>query len=152
MGEHEWHKIVRKELIDKQRPNKTYSSHSEVSKLELFRVPEGAKPKRIYCLSDTDIVVFNPDSSRIDKIIEIESALNPKKVIGIVLATHLCNICRILKTNYELNNIVLEIVFKKASLGSKKDYKLEVFEPIINQIIRSTNGCLSGKPIFTPHE
>jgi hypothetical protein len=152
MSEHAWHKKVREEVLAKQKPNRAYSSHSDVSKLELYRVAADERPKRINCLSDADIVVFNPDSSRIDKIIEIESALNPKKVIGIVLATHLCNICRILKTNYELNNVVLKIIFKKAPLRSKKDYKLEVFEPIISQIIRSTNGCLSGRLIFTPHE
>jgi hypothetical protein len=117
----------------------------------LFRVEAGERLRRSGCLSDADIVVFDPTSGRINTIIEIESALNPKKIMGIVIATHLCNFCRIMKIDYELENIRLEIVYRKAPSGSKKDLKLAIFEPILNEIIRVTKGCLT-RLVLTPHE
>jgi len=160
MGEHVWHKKVREEVFSKYDPANAYQSHSEISKLYLFNVAQGKKPRRIDCMSDADIVVLDSDSIRITKIIEIESALNPKKIIGIVLATHLCRVCSIRskhdepKKYFELKDVVLEIVFKKAPPRSKKDYKLEVFKPYIDSIIKTTGGCLSKNTavIFTPHD
>jgi len=151
MGEHAWHKKAREELFQRQCPNTAYTSHSEISKLELFRVAPGERLSRAGCLSDADIVVFDGDSERITTIIEVESALNPKKVIGIVVATHSCNVCRIKKCNYRLEAVRLMIVFKKAKPGSKKDLKLTILKPILQEYIRRTEGCLSELE-FTPHE
>ena len=151
MGEHAWHKKVREEIFSCQQPNKAFTSHSVVSKLELFRVGTGERLSRKGCLSDADIVVFNGNSEKITKIIEIESALNPKKIMGIVLATHLCNFCRILKKDYELYDVRLEVAFKKAPQGSKKDLKLTIFEPTLQDFIKHTKGCIS-ELVFSPQE
>jgi len=138
MLEHDWHKKVREEIFQKLQPN-AYSSHSEISKLELYR----DSVKRQNCLSDADIVVFDPISKKIMQIIEIETQINPKKIIGIVLATHLCSFCRIKKENHLLDNISLKIVYKKSVQGSKKDMKLEVIKQPLKEIIANTKGCLS---------
>jgi len=151
MGEHAWHKKVREEIFSRQQPNKAYTSHSAVSKLELFRVGTGELLSRKGCLSDADIVVFNGNSEKIAKIIEIESALNPKKIMGIVLATHLCNLCRILKKDYELYDVRLDIAFKKAPQRSKKDLKLTIFEPILQDFLKQTKGCIS-ELVFSPQD
>jgi hypothetical protein len=151
MGEHAWHKKVREEIFSSQQPNKAYTSHSVVSILELFRVGTGERLSRKGCLSDADIVVFNGNSEKITKIIEIESALNPKKIMGIVLATHLCNFCRILKKDYELDDVRLDIAFKKAPQRSKKDLKLTIFEPILQDFIKHTKGCIS-ELVFSPQD
>ena len=151
MGEHAWHKKVREEIFSCQQPNKAFTSHSVVSKLELFRVGTGERLSRKGCLSDADIVVFNGNSEKITKIIEIESALNPKKIMGIVLATHLCNFCRILKKDYELYDVRLEVAFKKAPQRSKKDLKLTIFEPILQDFLKQTKGCIS-ELVFSPQD
>lgn len=160
MAEQLWHMQVREEIYSKYDPAYAYQSHSNKSKLYLFNVAQGRKPRRMDCLSDADIVVIDSDSGKITKIIEIESALNPKKIMGIVLITHLCNLCSIRrkpdapKQNYDLKNIELEVVFKKAPQRSKKDLKLGVFKPFLESIIRSTVGCLSKEAgvIFTAHD
>lgn len=160
MAEHAWHKKVREEVFSKYDPEFAYQSHSNISKLFLFSVAAGKRPRRIDCLSDADIVVTEPLSGRVVKIIEIESALNPKKILGIVLATHLCNKCSIRRSRLEpkryldMDEIELEIVFRKAPPGSQKDLKLDVIKPYIKGLISNTNGCLSKSKdiIFTPHE
>lgn len=157
MTENAWHKKVQEEVFSRCDPAYTYQSHSDLSRLYLFRVAEGGKPRRIDCLSDADMVVLNSDLADISRIIEIESALNPKKIMGIVLATHLCNLCSIRskqgepKKYYQMKKVILEIVFKKAPKGSKKDYKLDVFEPFLDKIIKTINGSLL-KTVFTAHE
>ena len=146
MAESHWHKKVRLETFEKIRPN-AYSSHSEISKLELFR----GEAKRPNCLSDADIVVFDPDSNKIKEIIEIETALNPKKIIGIVLATHLCNLCRIKGENHLLKDISLKIIYKKAKRGSKKDLKKDIFEKPLRDILNKYEGSIS-EFIFEGHD
>lgn len=149
MGEHAWHRKVRKEEFSRYNSNFAYQSHSDVSKLYLFNIAEDRKPRRIDCLSDADIVVLDPDTGKIAKVIEIESALNPKKILGIVLATHLCNKCSIRekqgeeKRYLDLDNIVLEIIYKKAPPRSKKDLKLAIFKPFIETIVHNAEGCIS---------
>lgn len=131
----EWHQKVRTEEFEKLRPN-AFSSHSEVSKLELFR----GEVKRQNCLSDADIVVFDSESKKIKQIIEIETQVNPKKIIGIILTTHLCNYCRIKKENHSLENIFLKIIYKKAKEGSKKAIKLDVIKEPLKEIIGTIKG------------
>lgn len=52
MVESPWHKKVREEVFEELKPN-AFRSHSDVSKLELFKV----EIKRGNCLSDVNIVV-----------------------------------------------------------------------------------------------
>jgi len=141
MTEHKWHKKVREEFVEKLKKLKfkVYSSHSDYSKLELFR----EKVERQNCLSDADIVVFDSKYKRIRQIIEVETAMNPKKLIGIVFATHFCDYCRIREKYYTLKNIFLNIVCKKAKEKSKKALKLEVIKKSLGDIIKTTKGCLS---------
>jgi predicted nucleotidyltransferase len=141
MTEGKWHKKVRKEIFEKLKKLKfpVYSSHSEVSKLELFR----SEVKRKNCLSDADIVVFDSENKKIQQIIEIENAINPKKIIGIVLATHFCDYCRIMEENYPLKNILLKIIFRKPKEKSKKPLKLDVIKKPLEDITKNTKGCLS---------
>lgn len=141
MTEHKWHKKVREEYVEKF--NKlgfiVYSSHTNISKLELFK----EEVKRQNCLSDADIVVLDSENNKIEQIIEIETAINPKKTIGIILATHFCNHCRILGNDYRLENVSLKIVFKKPVERSKKALKLEVMKKPLEDIIKTAKGCLS---------
>lgn len=141
MIEGNWHKKVREEIFEKLKKLKfpVYSSHSEVSKLELFR----RKVRKQNCLSDADIVVFDSGNKKIQQIIEIENAINPKKIIGILISTHLCDYCRILGEDYPLKSISLKIVFRKAKEKSKKALKLDVIEKPLKDIIRNTKGCIS---------
>jgi hypothetical protein len=162
MAEHWWHKKVREEVFSTYNPPKAYQSHSDYSKLYLFRTENLAKPTRVNCLSDADIVVFDPSSKKIAKVIEIETALNPKKIIGIILTTHLCDRCSYReergasKEYLELKDIALEIIYRRAPARSKKDLKLNVFEPIIKKIIQSTEGSIARFPeaqiSFKPHD
>lgn len=139
MAESAWHKKVREEIWGSLKPN-AFSSHSDVSKLELFR---GAI-KRENCLSDVDIVELTPDKKNIVRIIEIETAMNPKKLIGIVLATHLCNWCRILGKNYPLKDIHLKIICRKEKEKSKKPLKLEVIKIALDDILLKIPGCVAN--------
>jgi len=142
MTEHKWHKRVREEYVErfKKLGFIVYSSHTNISKLELFR----EEVKRQNCLSDADIVVLDSENEKIEQIIEVETAMNPKKLIGIVLATHFCDRCRIKKKDYPLKNISLKIVCKKAKEKSKKGMKLEVIKNPLEGIIRNRKeGCLS---------
>ena len=82
--------------------------------------------------------------TKIRQIIEVETAMNPKKLIGIVLATHFCNLCRIRKKDYPLRNISLKIVCKKAKKKSKKGMKLDVIRESLDDIIKTTEGSLSN--------
>jgi hypothetical protein len=152
MGEHWWHKKVREEIFLALNPPRAYQSHSDCSKLFLFRTEDEEKPSRVNCLSDADIVVFGPNSNKISKIIEIETALNPKKIIGIILTTHICNKCSYRekrgasKECLDLKDIALEIVYRKAAPGSKKDLKIDVFAPIVKKMVQSSEGCIAKLP------
>jgi hypothetical protein len=152
LSERDWHQQTKEEVFRNQRPNIAVQSNSSEAKLELVRVLPGDTVKRIGFLSDADLVVFDSISGRVRKIIEIEPALDLKKISGIVITTHLCNNCIIKEIYYELENVCLEIVFKKAPIGSKKDLRLDVFEPLINDLIGSLKGCIDLPVIFTPHE
>ena len=140
MAEHKWHKKVREEIVEKLRKSKfiVYSSHTDYSKLELFR----NKVKRENCLSDADIVAFDSQHRKIRQIFEVETAMNPKKLIGIVIATHFCDYCRIKEVDYPLKNISLKIICKKAGEKSKKPLKLYVIKKPLEYIIKTTKGCL----------
>ena len=142
MAEHGWHKKVREATVEELKKKKfiVYSSHTDYSKLELFR----NEVKRENCLSDADIVVFDSKHRKIRQIIKVETAMNPKKLIGIVLATHFCNLCRIRKKDYPLRNISLKIVCKKAKKKSKKGMKLDVIRESLDDIIKTTEGSLSN--------
>ena len=141
MAEHEWHKKVREATVKELKKKKfiVYSSHTDYSKLELFR----NEIKRENCLSDADIVVFDSKHGKIRHIIEVETAMNPKKLIGIVLATHFCDYCRIKKEDYPLKNISLKIVCRKAGEKSKKALKLNVIKKALEDITKTIRGCLS---------
>lgn len=141
MTEGKWHKKVREEIFENLIKLKfiVYSSHSEISKLELYR----DEVKRKNCLSDADIVVFDSKNIKIQQIIEIENAINPKKIIGIVLATHFCDYCRIKGEGYPLKNISLKIIYRKPKEKSKKALKLDVISKPLDEIIKATKGCLS---------
>jgi len=141
MIEGKWHKEVREKIFKKLKKLKLpiFSSHSDISKLELFR----REVKRQNCLSDADIVVFDSENKKIKQIIEIENDINPKKFMGIVLATHLCKYCRIKGDDYPLRNIALKIIYRKPKLKSKKPLKLKVMKEPLGDIIKNTKGCLS---------
>jgi predicted nucleotidyltransferase len=88
MSESAWHKRTREEVFNSFEANTAFNSHSKISRLELFR---GDK-RRENCLSDVDIVVLDSKKNIIE-LIEIETNMNPKKLIGIILATHFCDSC-----------------------------------------------------------
>lgn len=144
MIEQKWHKHVREEFIKELKNSqfKVYSSHSE-GKLELFR----GEAKSQNFLSDADIAVLDHRDKRIIKIIEIERNINPKKIIGIVLTTHLCDYCRIRikdkKKDYSLENISLTVIYKKVKEKSKTVLKLAAIKKALDDIIKKTKGCLS---------
>ncbi|GAI32753.1 unnamed protein product [marine sediment metagenome] len=77
------------------------------------------------------------------KIIEIESEPNPKKIIGIVIATHLCNWLRAEGNNYALKNIILEIRYREPVPKSKKALKLNVIEGPLREMIENREGSVS---------
>jgi len=141
MIDQKWHKKTREELVNKLKNLKlnVYSSHGKYSKLELFR----EEVRRQNCLSEADIVVFDSKNKKIKQIIEIETDINPKKIVGIVLATHFCDYCRIKKKNYPLENISLRIIFKEVKEKSIKVLKLGMIKKPLENIIETTKGCLS---------
>jgi DNA polymerase II large subunit len=140
MAESAWHKKVREEIWNSLKPN-AFSSHSDVSKLELFRGPK----KRENCLSDVDIVEITPDRKDIIRLIEIETAMNPKKLIGIVLATHLCDRCKTPYKEYSLDKISLSIICRKEKEKSKKPLKLAVIKRALDELLFDFKipGCLA---------
>ena len=136
-----WHKKVREETIRKlkQKNREIYTSHAGIANLNLYR----GEKIRANCLSDTDIVVF--DNNKITHIIEVESTVQPKHIIGDILATHLCDNCVIHKKGkFPLKNIHLKIIYKKAKPGSKKTMKMVVIEKPLKEAIKKIKGCLSS--------
>jgi hypothetical protein len=143
MKEGAWHQKVREGLFNslKETEERVESSHGVNPNLELFR----GNTRRPNCLSDADLIVFDSDG-KIKKIIEIESELNPKKISGVVMATHLCTLCRVKKEEpeYPLANILLEIIYKKPKVKSQKEAKLAVmYGPLLEMVKNSKGGCLS---------
>jgi hypothetical protein len=111
--ESDWHKSVRRKII-KSNKSTALTSHEHITNLNLYR----GRPKIKNCLSDADIIVFDSKSRKILKIIEIETVLNPKKIMGIVMATHVCDFCRAKSVDrpqkyldYHLKDIELQIVY-----------------------------------------
>jgi len=144
MKEGGWHQKVREELLYrlKETEARVESSHGVNPNLELFR----GNLRRPNCLSDADLIVFDSDE-KIIKIIEIESELNPKKISGVVMATHLCTLCRVKKEEdpYQLTNVLLEIIYKKPKVKSQKEAKLAVmYGPLLEMVKNSKGGCLSS--------
>jgi len=135
--ESEWHKETRERIVRtlESQGHRVIASHPR--QLNLFR--EEVKIEN--CLSDADIVVFG--NGRIEKIIEIESEPNPKKIIGIVIATHLCNWLRAEGNNYAFKNIILEIRYREPVPKSKKALKLNVIEEPLREIIENREGSVS---------
>lgn len=152
MGESTWHRKVRREIFNEHTPN-AYTAHEGVTNLNLYRDEVATKN----CLSDADIIVIDPQSKKVAKIIEIESELNPKKVMGIVVATHVCN--KIMAKGIkgfeprDLNGITLEIIYREAARRSKKDQKLEIMIPILEEFIeKNKEGSIApGQLIIHSH-
>ncbi len=140
MTEGKWHKEVREKIYEKLKESKfpVYTSHSKISKLELYR----GEVERKNCLSDADIIVFDSKNKKIQRIIEIENDINPKKIMGIILATHFCDTCRIMEVDYPLKNISLMIILRKPKEKSKKPQKLKLIEKSLKDIIKNTKGCI----------
>ena len=136
--ENEWHKKTRKRIVKtlETQGHRVITSHPK--HINLFQ----GKIKRENCLSDADIVVFRDDI--IDKIIEVESEPNPKKLIGIVIATHLCKILRTEGKNYPLENVRLEIRYREPVPKSKKELKLDIIEESLRKILNSLDGSVSN--------
>jgi len=139
MSESPWHRQVREKVFDSFKPN-VLSSHTNISKLELYR----GEKKRENCLSDVDIVVLDSTNEYITQLIEIETAMNPKKLIGIVLATHFCDSCRLPSGQKQLIKIALKIICKKEKDKSKKPLKLDVIKAALDEIILKIPGSVSS--------
>jgi len=160
MAEHPWHKKVRNSIFAQYDPKHAFTSHSSWSKLFLFHIPAGGRPGVRNCMSDADIVALSPDSSEVVRIIEVESAMNPKKIMGIVMATHFSNIYSLRRAVNQpkeyapLKDIILEIVYKKAPEKSHKDEKADIFMKYLNDFVRNTDGCLNKEKeiILRPHD
>ena len=139
MSESDWHEEVREKVWNSLKPN-AYSSHTEISKLELYR----GEIKRKNCLSDVDIIVLDPVNKNIVQLIEIEKVMNPKKLIGIVLATHFCDICRSPEGDKPLKDISLKIVGNKEKVKSKKPLKLDVIKQALDEILLNIPGSVAS--------
>lgn len=138
-AESKWHEGIRKEL-KKSRGN-AFDSHSGISRLELYR----GENKRENCLSDVDLVVLDSDNKKIVELIEIETAINPKKLIGIVLATHFCDSCRMPEGRIlPLREIPLTIIYKKEKAKSKKPLKIGVIEKALDEAIKRIPGSVKS--------
>jgi len=135
--ESNWHKKIRKRIVEAFESQGLRVITAHPRRLNLFR----EEVKRENCLSDADIVVFG--NGRIEKIIEIESEPNPKKMIGIIIATHLCNRLRAESNNYALRNIMLEIRYREPVPKSKKALKLGVIEESLQEMIKKVEGSVS---------
>lgn len=82
MAESKWHKRVREEILSSLPKGAAYSSHSDTSKLELFKVPEGQELKKYHCLSEADIVVFeDKDRKKLQQSLKLNHLLTPKRLL-----------------------------------------------------------------------
>ena len=78
------------------------------------------------------------------KIIEIESSLNPKKIIGIIVATHLSNHLKAKEIIANLESVNMEIIYKEPKNLSSKKQQLALIETSLDKIMEKVPGCLSG--------
>ena len=142
MQEQKWHEEVRLEIIEalERQGRNVKGSHFDNPKIELFR--QGLKYENR--LSDADIAEFEKNGERVLQIIEVESQINPKKFMGIVLATHLCNECLRKTEHYVLNDwdVFLTIVYKKPIKESKKADKLKIMKEPLKRVIKELRGSL----------
>lgn len=140
--EQKWHELVRLEIIDEleSQGRNAKGSHARNPNIELFRNGLNYKNR----LSDADIAELDDKNGRVLQIIEIESQINPKKFIGIVLATHLCNECLLKTEHYVLNDweVILRIVYKKPVENSREADKLTIMKEPLMSMIRETRGSL----------
>lgn len=136
--EKKWHKKTRERIVEtlESQGHRVFTSHPK--HINLFR----EERKRENCLSDADIVVI--ENSIIKKIIEVESEPNPKKLIGIVIATHLCNWLRAEGNDYPFKNVLLEIRYRSPVPKSRKELKLDIIEESLRKIINSFEGSVSN--------
>lgn len=152
MAESVWHRKVRREIL-MELGQGAYSAHEGKTNLNLYR----EKIATENCLSDVDIILTR--SGEVTKIVEVESELNPKKIMGIVLATHTCNKLVARGINeFEgqaklLDGITLEIVYRESPPGSKKDQKLRIMMPILKDFIeKNRDGSIApGQLIIHSH-
>jgi hypothetical protein len=154
MPEQDWHREARIKLVKRLKESyvRVEDAHGGQSDLGLFRGRVGSANH----LSDADIIVFS-SRKKICRIIEIESAINPKKIIGIVVATHLCTTCHRVDNTLEgrteqfsLRKISLEILYRKQAKGANTSYKLNLIKRPLKKLIKTSKGCLidfSWKPI-----
>jgi hypothetical protein len=146
--EQAWHEETRLAVIDKlerQGKKTVKGSHGDNPKIELYRLQKNTENR----LSDADIAVFNLSAKTVSEIYEVESAVNPKKFIGIVLTTHFCYKCSnsdypeaIFDLNEKTVNLV--IVYKDPSGRSKKAEKLDVIKEALKKVIEETQGSLKS--------
>jgi len=135
MNEGEWHKKVRRKLIQKfEKEGYTVeSSHGEKS----IRLYHGEPSDRTY-LSEADLILFN--DSFIVKIVEIKyKDITPKNMVGIIKTTDLCDRCKIGKNIYDLHKIELLIFYKKQLDESVKSDQLKLIKENLK-----LDGCLSN--------
>jgi hypothetical protein len=144
--EQKWHEEIREAVmakLERQGKKEVKGSHLDNPKIELYRQEKNSANR----LSDVDIAVFNLQDQTISEIVEVESAINPKKFVGIVLTTHLCYKC---SHSYYPNDLFdlrektvsLLIVYKAPSEDSKKAEKLEVMKDALKLVIEKTPGSL----------
>ena len=148
MNEQDWHEAARLKLVGLlgKDYDRVECSHGEHSNLGLFR----GRVISVNHLSDADIIALSP-RNRIRRIIEIESSINPKKVIGIIVATHLCTTCHRVEPKiqrgyerYRLREreIVLEIRYRRLERGSNTSLKLKRLKKPLKEMIKTSKGCL----------
>lgn len=136
--ENEWHKKTRKRIVKTLENQGIRVITSHPKHINLFR----EKINREHCLSDADIAVAK--DGKIEKIIEVESEPNPKKLIGIIIATHLCNWLRANEDDYPLKKIILEIRYREPVPKSKKKLKLDIINKPLKEILSSLDGSVSN--------
>lgn len=144
MLEQKWHEQIREAIIAKlkREGKEVKGSHQKNPKIELYRDHRNQESR----LSDADIAVFNRQERTVPEIIEVESEVNPKKFVGIVLITHFCSLCScaLYPHNFDLKtrSVSLKIVYKAPEEGSLKANKLGVMKEALKPVIECTKGCL----------
>lgn len=146
--EQEWHEKTRVDVMAKlesQGKREVKGSHLDNPKIELYRRDINSANR----LSDADIAVFNLHDKTISEIVEVESAINPKKFVGIVLTTHFCYKCS--HSHYPNDifdlrekSVSLLIIYREPSKNSKKAEKLELMKDALKLVIEKTPGSLKG--------
>jgi len=133
LTEGQWHKKVRLKRIskyEKEDYEKVEFSHDKKN-IPLFC----GEPSNTTHLSDADIVLFK--NGKVIKIVEIQSTLSPKQATGIIMATDLCDRCKIDGKPYKLSDVELIIAYKKQVEKSKKPEQLQLIKDNLE-----VDGCL----------